>query len=222
MAHSKSEVTSRNVLSGMVMDEPRIEPVKALVPKQFKENGVTVAGIRITPIGLRSNDLMNIEQFTAVGDALFLLSSASKFCLGDWAVQAPRHEDAYQQLAEKYGYEVSSLDNMASICRRIDISLRNENLTFNHHVCVAKLDKEEQAKYLRQAVDEGLSVRALRELVNGESKRKVNKIIQTDRRMRKTFVYDEWNGLTDEQKRAVYDEHVNRIEMMAEWEGYED
>lgn len=223
MARDKSDVTAVNVLAGMVDNaQSQVRASSELVPQKFRDEGVTVAGVRITPTGLRLKDLMNIAQFTAVGEALFLLSSASKFCLGDWAEQAPRHESAYRQMAEKYGYEVSSLDNMASVCRRVPISLRNENLTFNHHVAVAKLDTNNQKKYLQAAVDEGLSVRALRERVNGESNRKVNRIIQTDKRMRKTFIYDEWSELTDEQKRAVYDEHVARVNMMREWEDYPD
>jgi len=60
------------------------------------------------------------------------------------------------------GYDIASLRNMAWVASRFDLSLRNDKLTWSHHVLLAPLDAEEQRRWLQHASEERLSVADLR------------------------------------------------------------
>jgi hypothetical protein len=60
------------------------------------------------------------------------------------------------------GYDVASLRNMAWVASQFDPSLRSDKLTWSHHVLLAPLGAEEQARWLDRAARERLSVADLR------------------------------------------------------------
>ena len=83
--------------------------------------------------------------------------------------------------------DVKTWQNNASICRRIERSRRREELTFSHHAEVAYLEADQfpegsalaemndaprmQDFYLAMAIENGLSVRALRDKINADKGR---------------------------------------------------
>ena len=83
--------------------------------------------------------------------------------------------------------DVKTWQNNASICRRIERSRRREELTFSHHAEVAYLEADQfpegsalaemndaprmQDYYLAMAIENGLSVRALRDKINADKGR---------------------------------------------------
>ena len=62
--------------------------------------------------------------------------------------------------------------NNGSVCNRVEASRRRESLSYSHHAEVAYLDPEDQDKFLQLAIDEGLSVRKLREQIRKHQKDK--------------------------------------------------
>ena len=99
-------------------------------------------------------------------------------------------EDQATSIFDNLTMDIKTWQNNASVCSRIEISRRREDLTFSHHSEVAYLEPEQfpedsamrkmndpkrmQDFYLQQAVDNGLSVRALRDLINdAKGKKKV-------------------------------------------------
>jgi hypothetical protein len=51
---------------------------------------------------------------------------------------------------------------MAWVASRFDLSLRNDRLSWSHHVLLAPLEPDEQRRWLRRAGEERLSVADLR------------------------------------------------------------
>src|SRR5262249_31940688 len=85
--------------------------------------------------------------------------------LGDWWAYGYHKygERKAKTAAKKLRYEFTTLMNIGSVARRIETSLRREDLTFSHHVEVAKLDPADQKYWLNQAVRCRWSVAALRQ-----------------------------------------------------------
>ena len=94
------------------------------------------------------------------------------FLIGDWLVHGEdrySRSDAYRerftQAMQRTGLELKTLQNAATVARRIEVSRRRENLNFSHHNEVAKLTPEEQNEWLDNTETEGLSVLRLRKSI---------------------------------------------------------
>jgi len=72
----------------------------------------------------------------------------------------------YAQALDSTDYEHGSLRNMVYVAEAVETSLRNDNLSWHHHKAVAPLAPEEQREMLDRAEAEGLSVAALRAIIN--------------------------------------------------------
>jgi len=94
---------------------------------------------------------------------------------------APWHRgDLYLKGEEWYGedratsvfdpmlHDVKTWQNNASVCRRIQLSRRREELSYSHHAEVSPLEPAQQDTYLQLAVDNLLSVRQLREKIRAD------------------------------------------------------
>ena len=101
------------------------------------------------------------------------MGRCSQWWIGDWVrYGTARWGEKYAEAARVTGYDTASLRNMAWVASRFDLSLRNDKLTWSHHVLLAPFDLEAQREWLRRASEERLSVADLRlELRNarGES-----------------------------------------------------
>jgi len=93
------------------------------------------------------------EIWFSYGEALRKIKGALKFVLGDWLNFG---ENAY---GEKYAQALSlwpestygSLANTAYVCSNVPFSCRHENLSFEHHYTVAKLEQDKQKELLDKA-----------------------------------------------------------------------
>ena len=74
---------------------------------------------------------------------------------------------------------------MAWVASRFDLSLRNDQLTWSHHVLLAPLDADAQREWLKRANEERLSVAdlrlELRALRKGERKSSRGESVAEDR-----------------------------------------
>lgn len=102
-------------------------------------------------------------DWLATGRRLGTIGRCSQWWIGDWVrYGTARWGEKYAEAARVTGYDVASLRNMAWVASRFDLSLRNDKLSWSHHVLLAPLEPEEQRRWLRRAGQERLSVADLR------------------------------------------------------------
>jgi hypothetical protein len=102
-------------------------------------------------------------DWLATGRRLGAIGRCSQWWIGDWArYGTSKWGEKYAEAARVTGYDVASLRNMAWVASRFDLSLRNDKLTWSHHVLLAPLDADAQREWLQRASDERLSVADLR------------------------------------------------------------
>jgi hypothetical protein len=102
-------------------------------------------------------------DWLATGRRLGAIGRCSQWWIGDWLrYGTSRWGEKYAEAARVTGYDVATLRNMAWVASRFDLSLRNDELTWSHHVLLAPLGAEEQRRWLRRAMEERLSVADLR------------------------------------------------------------
>jgi hypothetical protein len=103
------------------------------------------------------------SDWLAAGRRLGAIGRCSQWWIGDWVrYGTARWGEKYAEAARVTGYDVASLRNMAWVASRFDLSLRNDKLTWSHHVLLAPLESAEQRRWLQRASDERLSVADLR------------------------------------------------------------
>jgi hypothetical protein len=103
------------------------------------------------------------SDWLATGHRLGAIGRCSQWWIGDWVrYGTARWGEKYAEAARVTGYDIASLRNMAWVASRFDLSLRNDKLTWSHHVLLAPLDAEQQRRWLRHASEERLSVADLR------------------------------------------------------------
>lgn len=102
-------------------------------------------------------------DWLSTGRRLGTIGRCSQWWIGDWVrYGTSRWGEKYAEAARVTGYDVASLRNMAWVASRFDLSLRNDKLTWSHHVLLAPLEPDEQRKWLERASEERLSVADLR------------------------------------------------------------
>ena len=75
----------------------------------------------------------------------------------------------YAQAMDAIGLDYGTLRNFKYVSSRVELSLRNDNLTWNHHVAIAPLESTEQQNWLDKASELGWKVKDLRRAIK-ESK----------------------------------------------------
>lgn len=133
------------------------------------EPGLALPGT-ITPTSLTLPQNLSLEGWARVGETLGNIHRASRFWIGDWLTfgEDTYHEKVAQSM-DVTGLEFETLANIASVCRRVPASRRRESLTFGHHTEVASQEPDRQETLLAEAEEQGWSVRALREAIQGPS-----------------------------------------------------
>jgi hypothetical protein len=110
------------------------------------------------------------HRWASTGRRLGAIGRCSQWWIGDWIrYGTARWGERYAQAARITGYDVASLRNMAWVASQYDdLSLRNDKLTWSHHVLLAPLDAGDRVGWLNRAVEERLSVADLRVELHGE------------------------------------------------------
>ena len=89
-----------------------------------------------------------------------------KFALGDLLVAASGHYgERYARWSEVTGFEIQSLYDIASTCRRVPIERRVSELSFRHHNLVSQLPPNDQQKWLGAAAEKEISCERLRKSI---------------------------------------------------------
>lgn len=104
------------------------------------------------------------EEWLTTGRRLGSIGRGSKWWLGDWLCHgSTRFGDRFSEAARATGYDRATLRSIAWIASRVDASVRRDKLTWDHHVAVASLTREEQAHWLERAEIEELGATELKQ-----------------------------------------------------------
>lgn len=133
--------------------------------------------VTVTEVGLQFHERLTDEEWTDLGHRIGRVVKASMFMVGDWLIhredelgggkQGGRSErpaeieERYLRAKEITGVEIHTLQNAASVCRRVPFNSRRQELSFDHHSRVTKLELEEQKKWLKLAVKHKMGARRL-------------------------------------------------------------
>lgn len=95
--------------------------------------------------------------------------SRQMWCVGDWLIAGEdrifsrlKKRTVRKLAVEITGYSQHTLVMAVSVSRKIDPSVRVDALSWWHHLAVAGLPADEQARWLCEAAEYGWSIRALR------------------------------------------------------------
>jgi hypothetical protein len=117
---------------------------------------------RISPVGIEFLGELDQREWTDLGKQLGSAARSIGFLIGDWLNYGEAkvkygeysHEEGgiYHDAIKITGLDYKTLANYANVSRKVQFSLRKENLSFDHHRRVAPLKTdEEKQKWLQIA-----------------------------------------------------------------------
>ena len=140
----------------------------AIVPAA--DGTIAIGKFKLTAIGIEISEGITEEEADALGDFLMQVEESRQWWLGDWAnsyidLDANQYEASavYKRLSERFGISAKTLKDYAYVCRNVPASVRTDGLSFSHHKLV--VGRDDMQELLQWAVDEGASVKALRERI---------------------------------------------------------
>jgi len=139
-----------------------------------------VPGVRFTKTGLEITDAsLQIDTWLRIGRMLGHVHRTINWWIGDWINKGEAlfgHEasqgvegtvsDRYNEAERITSLDHQTLLNISSICANVARSRRRSELGFWIHQEVARLEPDEQKRWLKEAVDNNWSGRELRENLN--------------------------------------------------------
>jgi len=132
--------------------------------------------VQITRTGLQLTDSLTFSEWEAMAERFGAAMSSAAFVIGDWLVygedhfrgegrqQGPENKavprrrvsgEIYEAALRLTGLDRTTLATYAYVARRVPPSLRNEQLSWEHHKAVARLEPHQQTKWLEIAMKEG-------------------------------------------------------------------
>lgn len=139
----------------------------------------------LTTKGLRISGSPTYEEWASVGETLRFLESSIQFALGDW-IRYGEHcwGEMYAQAIQETGKDAGTLRDYVWVASAVDLSSRNDNLTFSHHKAVASLrldngapDIAKQRHYLELADEEDYPVSTLRRVIKQDKQAGIEIVI---------------------------------------------
>jgi hypothetical protein len=128
----------------------------------------------ITRTGLDIQQDLSFEEWRSLAPKFSAAIKCAAFVIGDWLVYGEDHFRGQQRLPgfesedlapgrisgnlydaalAATGLDRTTLQSYAYVARCVPRSLRNEHLSWEHHKAVAKLEEDEQERWLKVALD---------------------------------------------------------------------
>lgn len=134
-----------------------------------EDGRIQIGVFTMTPTGLVAGGQATFDEWQRLGDVLKRLDGAIQWLIGDWLVYGERvWGETYEQVAEATGINYQTLRDYAWVARNVNLSLRKDNLTFNHHKLVASMTSEEQHRWLQHAAEHQLSLSQMKSAIEGK------------------------------------------------------
>lgn len=192
-----------------------------------KDGTIRVGALKLTKRGIDQEGTPTPEDLMVAGALIQTISDRYNILAGDWLARAElTWTDTYREVAEKLGYEIGSLRNYKSVMSRVDLSLRNDELTFNHYnAVVSKFKDDEQVAYwLNRAVNEKMSYRQLSGAIESAHPTPQPKIdraakVFTQSRQKYQRIFKQFSGAGAAQRAQIsqmIDEQIAELEQMKE------
>lgn len=124
---------------------------------------VDLGGAEAVPsrLGLTIVDTMGFNDWRALGDRLVRMGDSAAWWIGDWRAFGDRFVDDYREGVEQVDRADETIRKYAWVARSVPRGTREQTLSFRHHEIVARLDAEEQRRWLDDAARGGWSTRDL-------------------------------------------------------------
>jgi hypothetical protein len=128
----------------------------------------------LTRTGWRPPADLTFDDWKAAGWTLDAIGSRIQWAIGDWWHYG---NNAYGERAKVWAegafgdLKLETLRTYGWVAGAVDHRVRLDALSFEHHRAVATLEPEQQAKFLDDARDSSLSVKALRTAVGKDRRR---------------------------------------------------
>jgi hypothetical protein len=106
---------------------------------------LVLAKNRFTKTGLLLKAGLSLAEWRAIGEELHMIEGAIQFWIGDWLNYGQKaYGEKYVEAAAATGYDPGSLRNLAYVAANVEMSSRNDTLSWTHHMAVAPLPPERQ------------------------------------------------------------------------------
>lgn len=140
-------------------------------------------GADFTPVGLNWRRVdQTYEEWETIGRSLGVVASGWQWAFGDWYIKGEvsfgeeaaqaidgsgpaTRMDALRNVLRK---SVGTLQNIVGTCEKVPMERRRAELDFSHHVIVARLEPDEQVRWLAAAVENEWTVAELRDAIREE------------------------------------------------------
>lgn len=122
----------------------------------------------VTGVSLQLPEGLEFGAWVQVGCQLGRMEAAYRWWVGDWLNYGERtYGSTYTREMDVTGLEYSSLANCRWVAKSVGFSRRRENLTWSHHLEVAKLTAEDQELWLQKAEANAWTAKELRAFLKG-------------------------------------------------------
>jgi hypothetical protein len=136
------------------------------MPVALGRSTTHAAQAELSTVGWFGGADLAYDEWLRQGARLGLAGRSAGWWVGDWVhYGTARYGSKYTAAARVTGYDRQTLMNMVYVATRFDFSRRRENLSWSHHAQLAALEVEQQELWLNRALEEKLSVRDLRDLL---------------------------------------------------------
>lgn len=175
-------------------------------------NEIAINGSNFTlrPTGIEFHGDLSREEWNALGEKLSSVGKSIGFMIGDWINYGEKRYGEIKDIEKLTGLDYGTLRNFSHVSKRVELSLRNDNLDWYHHAVVAKVKSpEEQRQWLELAAEKNLSVRRLRKSISlGHVA--TDKEMEDDSSDRGTSTYMTWlNKLSQWWKRRTESDPIS-------------
>ena len=152
---------------------------------------LTTAKIQITRLGMEVQEELTFDEWQAMAERLGNAMASAAFVIGDWLVYGEDHfrgqmrlpgfeneaisasriaPDVYEAALRATGLDRTTLHGYAHVARRVPRAQRSPHLSWEHHKTVAKLEPEDQSRWLGLTAEhledgEPISTRRLRKSI---------------------------------------------------------
>jgi hypothetical protein len=211
------------------------------------------AFIETTPTGLKLCKDLTFDEWSAIAGNFGRALQTAAWCIGDWMVYGERKwgkqllidgtdfdpvkpdripSEVFDLAIASTGLDRQTLSQYASVCRKIPMEERRENLSFGHHRVLAPLPSPQRLEWMTLLDSEskklpsvkrlGLSIRIAdqkprivsdKEITSrGEQAGHDNHIPHVTRLL--TVLRKTLPGMTDEQREALKDDTAQLLELL--------
>lgn len=126
-----------------------------------------IDGLALTSdVGMSLAKDLSYAEWEQVGFKLANFGRSMQWWIGDWInYGSKKYGETYKAAIEATGFSYHSVTKFSSVCNEFEVCRRRQTLTFQHHLEVWGLEKQDQDELLEIAERDGLSCAKLRELV---------------------------------------------------------